>query len=168
MARNSLTRYGGGYEWDPFMSLHREMNRLFDDAYRGTAPAVRGRLAGQGGEMIKARINVSETDKELRVSAELPGVKQEDINVSLDDEVLTIRGEKKVEETSDKENYHFMERSYGSFQRSLRLPFAVQADQVHADFKDGVLTVTLPKSPQQDRSRKIEIGGQKPISQQPH
>jgi HSP20 family protein len=68
-------------------------------------------------------MNVSETDKDIRITAELPGVSQEDVDVKLDDDVLTIRGEKKFEQENEKENFHFVERSYGTFQRSLRLPF---------------------------------------------
>ena len=168
MARNALTPFGGAYrEWDPFFALHREMNRLFDDVYRGTgAPAGRGRSA-QSREMIDARINVSETEREFRVTAELPGVSQEDVDVSLDDDTLTIRGEKKFEQErgGEKENYHFVERSYGTFQRSLRLPYAVNPDEVKADFTNGVLTITVPKSAQQQRSRKIMIGEGRPGGQ---
>ena len=74
-------------------------------------------------------MNVSETDKEIRITAELPGVTEQDIEVSLDDDVLTIRGEKKFERKDDKENFHFVERSYGTFQRSLRLPYAVNSSR---------------------------------------
>jgi len=86
------------------------------------------------------------TENEVRICAELPGVRQDDVEVSMDDDVLTIRGEKKLERKDEKENYHFMERSYGTFQRSLRLPFPVDPNQVQADFNNGVLTVTLPQT----------------------
>ena len=94
MARNPLTpfRSGGGLlggGGDPFMSLHREMNRLFDDVFRGM-PAAGGAQGGTG-QFIQAQMNVSETDKEIRITAELPGVDQNDVDVSLDDDVLTIR-----------------------------------------------------------------------------
>jgi HSP20 family protein len=79
--------------------------------------------------------------------------------VSLDDDVLTIRGEKKFERIDDKENFHFVERSYGTFQRSLRLPYAVDSEQVLASFENGVLTVTVPKSGRQERSRRIQVQG---------
>jgi HSP20 family protein len=102
---------------------------------------------------------VSETDKEIRITAELPGVTEQDIDVSLDDDVLTIRGEKKFERKDDKENFHFVERSYGTFQRSLRLPFPVDPDQVQASFENGVLTVTVPKTGRQERSRRIQLQG---------
>ena len=124
------------------------MNRLFDDVFRGTGlPAATG-SQGQGdvGTFVNASMNVSETDKEIRITAELPGVTEQDIDVSLDDDVLTIRGEKKFERKDEKENFHFVERSYGTFQRSLRLPYRCRSEQVQASFENGVLTVTLPKT----------------------
>lgn len=163
MARNPLTPFrsslgmlGGN---DPFLSLHREMNRLFDDVLRGSSSTGQGGQGGSG-SFINAHMNVSETDKEVRLTAELPGVTEQDVDVSLDDDILTIRGEKKLERKDDNENFHFMERSYGTFQRSLRLPFPVNPDQVQARFDNGVLTVTLPKTAQQERSRRIRIQGQ--------
>ena len=162
MARNPMTPFrpgGGMFPGDPFLSLHREMNRLFDDVFRGAAlPAATG-SQGQGdvGNFVNASMNVSETDKELRITAELPGVTEQDIDVSLDDDVLTIRGEKKFERKDEKENFHFVERSYGTFQRSLRLPYAVDSEQVRASFENGVLTVTVPKTGRQERSRRIQV-----------
>jgi HSP20 family protein len=167
MARTQLSQFrpGGlterGLGEDPFMSLHREMNRLFDDVFRGVPTA--GSRGVPGGDFVTAHMDVSETENEVRICAELPDVSQDDVEVSLDDDVLTIRGEKKLERKNDKENYHFMERSYGTFQRSLRLPFPVDPDQVQADFNNDVLTVTLPKTKAQDRSRRIQIqGGSQP------
>jgi HSP20 family protein len=163
MARNPLTPSGFGTPGgsDPFLSLHREMNRLFDDVLRGTGlPAATGNQ-GQGrvGNFVNASMNVSETENEIRITAELLGVTEQDIDVSLDDDVLTIRGEKKFERTDDKENFHFVERSYGTFQRSLRLPFPVDSERVQASFENGVLTVTVPKTEQQERSRRIQVQG---------
>jgi HSP20 family protein len=165
MARNPLSpfRPGGpaerGYGEDPFMSLHREMNRLFDDVFRGSLIGSRGG-AGQGGShFVQAHMDVSETENEVRICAELPGVSQDNVDVTLDDDVLTIRGEKKLERKDEKENYHFVERSYGTFQRSLRLPFAVEPEQVKAEFNNGVLTVTVPKTQAQQRSHRIQIQG---------
>jgi HSP20 family protein len=160
MARNPLMPFrsgsgllGGG---DPFLSLHREMNRMFDDVLRGM-PVGSGQ--GGSGQFVQAHMNVSETDKDIRITAELPGVSENDVDVNLDDDVLTIRGEKKFEQEHEKENFHFVERSYGTFQRSLRLPFPVDPEQVKATFENGVLTVVLPKTAQQERSRKIQIQG---------
>jgi HSP20 family protein len=190
MARNPLYPFGAGgfgrVSGDPFMSLHREMNRLFDDAFRGMTPPGQGLGAqpglggqpGQGGPAapggqdvaqaglgqggfaqvaLVPHMDVSETDTELRIAAELPGVAEGDVEVMLHDDVLTIRGEKKFERADERENYHFVERSYGTFQRSLRIPWPVNPDEVQADFERGVLTVTLPKAKQEEKSRRIEV-----------
>jgi len=169
MARNPVSPYrsggllGGGL--DPLFSLHREMNRLFDEVMGG--PPVAGQGQSGAGNIINAHMNVSETEEEIRVSAELPGVSDDDIDVSLNEDVLTIRAEKKLERQDEKENFHFVERSYGTFQRSLRLPFPVDPDQVRASFEHGVLTVRLPKSAQQERTRRIQVQsgqGERPLS----
>ena len=176
MARYSLTPFGGrslfGGDLDPVMSLHREMNRLFDEVVRGPSLPAGGSGQGQAGVLagsfVNAHMNVSETEAEFRITVELAGVTEQDIDLSLENEVLTIRGEKRFEQTKggEKENFHFVERSYGTFQRSLRLPFAVNPDQVQARFENGVLTITLPKTAQQERSRRIQVqGGSKTIEQ---
>jgi HSP20 family protein len=159
MARNPLTPnrssglLGGGI--DPLFSLHRDMNRLFDEVMGSGVPYV-GAQGGQG-QIINAHMNVSETETEFRLEVELPGVRDEDIDVSLNDNVLTIRGEKRFERRDEKENFHFVERSYGTFQRSVQLPFPVNPEQVRASSDNGVLTVTLPKTAQQERSRRIQV-----------
>jgi HSP20 family protein len=151
---------GGG---DPFLALHRDVNRLFDDALRGT-PASRGRQQGSSGNIVHAHMNVSETEREIRITAELPGVTQDDVEVTLDDDVLTIRGEKRFGQRDEKESFHFVECSYGTFQRALRLPYPIDPEQVQAHFEHGLLTVTLPKTGRQERSRRIQVqsgrGGQ--------
>lgn len=158
MARNPLSPYRGGGLFgggaDPLFSLHREMNRLFDEVMGSGMPMQAGQGAGQ---ILNAQMNVSETESEIRIEAEMPGVSEQDIDVQLNDDVLTIRGEKRFERKDDKENYHFVERSFGTFQRSLRLPFAVDPEQVRASFENGVLTVTLPKSARAERTRKIQV-----------
>jgi len=167
MVQNALSPFGGSYGRDPFFSLQREMNRLFDDAFRGFGGMTTSNRQQAGG-IVEARMNVSETDKELRISAELPGVEEKDVEVTLDGDLLTIRGEKKFEQErgGDNESYHFVERSYGSFQRALQLPYAVKSDDVRAEFHNGVLTLILPKSEQQQRSRKIPIGAGRSTQQQ--
>ena len=162
MARNPLTPYRGGGllggGLDPLFSLHRDMNRLFDEVMGGGAPFATGQSGQVGqGQIITAQMSVSETENEIRVAAELPGVREEDIDVSLNDDLLTIRGEKRFERHDEKENFHFVERSFGTFQRSIRLPFRINPDQVQASFENGVLTVTLPKSAQQERTRRIQV-----------
>ena len=109
--------------------------------------------------LLAPHMDVSETDKELRLQAELPGVSESDIEVSLNEDVLTIRAEKKQERKEEREGVHFSERAFGTFQRSLRLPFQVNPDQVQARFENGVLSVILPKTQLQERSRRIQIQG---------
>jgi HSP20 family protein len=150
----SLLGTGGS---DPFLTLHREMNRLFDDVLHGGPVSSGGQGGSQGGVLLAPHMDVSETDKELRIQAELPGVSENDIDVSLHEDVLTIRAEKKQERKEEREGVHFSERAFGTFQRSLRLPFQVNPDQVQARFANGVLSVTLPKTQPQERSRRIQI-----------
>lgn len=150
----SLLGTGGS---DPFLTLHREMNRLFDDVLRGGPVSSGGQGGSQGGVLLAPHMDVSETDKELRIQAELPGVSENDIDVSLHEDVLTIRAEKKQERKEEREGVHFSERAFGTFQRSLRLPFQLNPDQVQARFENGVLSVTLPKTQPQERSRRIQI-----------
>jgi HSP20 family protein len=137
----------------PFLTLHREMNRLFDDVFNGfgSVPALAGRNFGWPNvEVVEAGA--------LRVSAELPGLDEKDVDVLVEDGVLTLKGEKRAE-TTDKER-GYSERSYGRFERSIALPFAVQEDKAEATFRNGVLTVTLPRAADApERRRRIAING---------
>ena len=144
---------------DPFLTLHREVNRLFDDVLRGSLMPSGGPGTSQAGALLTPHMDVSETERELRIQVELPGVSEQDIEVSLHEDVLTIRAEKKQERKEEREGVHFSERSFGTFQRSLRLPFQVNPDQVQARFANGVLSVTLPKTQVQQQSRRIQIQG---------
>jgi HSP20 family protein len=148
---------GRGEQNNPFLSLHREMNRLFDDFSRGfDLPMLSGdRFLDRA--MGWPNIEVTETDKEVKVTAELPGLDQKDVEVELAHGVLSIRGEKKTE-SEDKDRL-FSERYYGRFER--RIPVDdVEQDKVEASFKNGVLTVTLPKSPAaQQKVKRIAING---------
>ena len=152
----SLVGAGSG---DPFLALHREMNRLFDDALRGGVAQGGGQGGSQGGALLAPHMDVSETDKDVRIQAELPGVSEKDIEVSLNDDLLTIRAEKRQERREERQGVHVSERSFGTFQRSLRLPFPVSQDQVQATFENGVLSVTLPKAQPQERTRRIQVQG---------
>jgi HSP20 family protein len=136
-------------EVSPFLTLHREMNRLFDDVFNrfdAGMPSLFGPMASW------PSLEVNATDGGLRISAELPGLDPKDVEILVEGDVLTIRGEKKSE-TEDK-GRHFSERYYGRFERSLRLPFEVEDDKAEASFKNGVLTVTLPKSARMAESAK--------------
>ena len=146
-----------GEEFTPFLTLHREMNRLFDDFFRGfdLTPFGSDRFFDRG--MGWPRIEVSETDKEVKVTAEVPGLDEKGVQVELADGVLTIRGEKKTE-TEDKDRL-FSERYYGRFERRIPVD-EVEEDKVSASFKNGVLNVTLPKSAHaQKQVKRIAING---------
>jgi HSP20 family protein len=126
----------------PERSFEQRMNRLFEEAF--------GPLALPTGEALSVSgwtpsCDIYETDNEIVIKAELPGVKKEDAKVSIQDGVLSIIGERKFEEETKKENYLRVERSYGSFSRSFTLPTRVDPDKVAAEFTDGLLQVTLPK-----------------------
>jgi HSP20 family protein len=127
------------------MALQREMNRLFQEFNSGFDMAPWGGGEGAMGTWMP-RVNVSENEKEVVVSAELPGMEQKDIDVSLTRNTLTIKGEKKSETEEKDKNVFRRERVYGTFLRELELPTDVEPDKVDAEFKNGVLTVKLPKS----------------------
>jgi len=100
--------------------------------------------------------DISETEGEIIVKAELPGMNVEDIDITLTDGLLTVKGERKMEKEDKRKNYHRIERQFGSFSRSLNLGINVKADGIDAGYKDGVLTVTLPKA-EEDKPKKIEV-----------
>jgi len=142
----------------PFTGWPREVDRLFDDFFAGfQAPVLQGFGFGERGQ-FEPRVNLSETDKELHITAELPGVEEKDLDVSVTRDLLTIRGEKKHEHEEKGKDFHRIERSYGSFQRSIELPAEIDADRVQASFKQGVLNITLPKTERaQARTRRITV-----------
>jgi HSP20 family protein len=143
-------------ERDPFLSLHREVNRLFDDVFRGFdggLPSV-GRASSFGGNWPS--VEISDNDKEIRVTAEVPGMEEKDIEILLDDGVLTLRGEKRSE-TEDKDR-QFSERYYGHFERRIPLGYEIEEDSIDARFRNGVLSVTLPKTAKaQSQAKRIAI-----------
>ena len=145
---------------DPFMAFRREMNRVFDDTFRGFGlPSLVGQAFGRmPAGTLMPQIDVSETEHEIQVTAELPGIDEKDVEVILADDVLTIRGEKKAEHEQKDRDYHLMERSHGTFSRSLPLPFAADPSQVKAAFKNGVLTVTIQKPKEVlEKQHRIEV-----------
>jgi HSP20 family protein len=148
--------------WEPFGSIRRrgdffseltsmqqEMNRLFDEFFGESRAEI------AEGTWLPA-VDVSETEAEMVVRVELPGLSKENIELSLHDNVLTLKGEKKQEKKEEKENYHRVERSYGSFNRSLTLPADVDQSKIQATFKNGVLEIVLPKA-EEAKQKKIEV-----------
>ena len=122
-------------------NLHKEMGRLFGDL-----------LSSQDNEgntenaSWMPTVDISETENGFEIHAELPGVNESDVNVSLTDNLLTIKGEKRTEEKTDNKNFHRVERRYGSFQRSFTLPRQVNTAEIKAGFKDGILSLSIPKT----------------------
>jgi len=150
----SLVRWNPARElatWpSDLFGIQREMNRMFDGFFRSNqdedytlsswTPAV----------------DIAEHDDEYNVKVELPGVNKEDVKITLENNILTIRGEKKQEKETKKENYHRVERSYGSFQRSFTLPTTVKSDRIDAVYKDGILSISLPKA-EEAKPKQIEV-----------
>ena len=125
---------------NPFVSLQNEIDRLFENFSTGFP------LLGNGMTNVTLpSMDVSETDKDIEVTAELPGLEKKDVQINMADNVLTIRGEKKAEKEQKDKNYRLVERSYGSFERSIQLPEGVNADAIKATIDKGVLKVTVPK-----------------------
>ena len=149
-------------ENDPFLAMRREMNRLFDDVFGGFGlPTAFGPALRQ--MPVAPKIDVSETDNEIQVTAEMPGIDQNDVEVLLEDDRLIIRGEKKEEREDKDRNYHVRERVQGAFSRTLPLPFAPDPNQVKAEFRNGVMTITIPK-PQEVKQKQHRIEVQKDTS----
>lgn len=147
-----------GQDTNPVLDFRREVDRLFGDLFHGPFPSL-----GSGfglGRAVGAWPNVelSETDREIRITAEVPGMSEKDVELLLDGGVLTLRGERKSE-TEDKDR-GYSERYYGRFERRIALPSNIDEQGAKADFKDGVLSVTLPKSVDAERGRRIAINAE--------
>jgi HSP20 family protein len=140
-------------EQDPFLSLRQEWDRMFDEFFEGRALAP----WGQEWTGFAPSVDVVETDKEVKVTAELPGMEAEDVDVTVSHGTLTLKGEKKEEHEEEGEGYYRSERSYGSFQRSIPLPTTVETEQAEAAFEKGVLTVTFPKTVTEETGKKIAL-----------
>lgn len=141
--------------WEPlreFSTLQNEMNRLFNTVFDTPAPAGNGGLR----RWLPA-MDLVESGDHFVLRADLPGLSEEDVNIEVEDRVLTISGERKAEHEVDKDGFHRIERAFGSFSRSLTLPEGIDADAVQASFDRGVLEVRIPK-PEERKPRKISIG----------
>ncbi|MBI2619679.1 MAG: Hsp20/alpha crystallin family protein [Ignavibacteriales bacterium] len=146
----SLIRWNPARETERW-NMQREINRLFDSFFRG---GIQDEDFGLG--VWTPAVDIVEHENEYVVRVELPGISKEDVKIILESNVLTIRGERKQEKDVKEENYQRMERSYGSFQRSFTLPTTVKNDNIDASYKDGILTITLPKL-EEAKPKQIEV-----------
>jgi HSP20 family protein len=146
--RNALSRP----EISMFGSLQREIDRLFDDFTRSV-----GMYETQALNLVPS-VDVTENDKQIEIAVELPGLERKDVEIAVEDDLLTIRGEKKIEseQKDDKKNVHLAERSYGTFYRVLQLPAGVDPSSIKATMSNGVLKLTIPK-PAKSQPQKIEV-----------
>jgi HSP20 family protein len=148
--------------WRPFESLRREVDRLFDDfdggfwrsSFRMPSFDVAPVRRGQATFAAMPAVDVSETDKAYEITAELPGMDEKNVEVKLANGILTIKGEKQDEKEEKKKDYYMRERSFGSFERTFAVPDGVDSDKIEAGFRNGVLSVTLPKSVEAQKAEK--------------
>ena len=133
---------------NPLFNLHREIDKLFDHAFRGSVLSplkskIFSPLSTSG--LLKPQVDVGATDKEYSITVEVPGVSEKDVNIEVSNNTMTIRGEKKQEKEENNKNYYRVERSYGSFQRVLSLPEDVDQEEIKATFKNGILSIRMPR-----------------------
>jgi len=144
-------------ESDPFLAMQRRMNRLFNDFM---APLPGLLPYEEMGASFTPRVDVEEDEKEVRVTAKLPGMDARDIDISIHRDVLTLRGEKSSEHKEKKGQYHRIERLYGSFERQIPLGVEVDPEKAAAEYRNGVLTITLPKpAGEAAKIRRIDVEG---------
>ncbi len=141
--------------WDPFrdlMTLRDRMNRLFEDAVSTARSEERDLISSAWSPAV----DIYEDENQLVLTAEVPGIEDKDIEIKIEDNTLSIRGERKMEKETKEENYHRIERAYGSFYRSFSLPNYIDQENIRADHENGVLKITLPKKPEL-KPRKVRI-----------
>lgn len=157
-----------GHAWQPLETLRREIDRVFDSFHRGAWLSPFGRTEVETEPFWHRElslgavpaVDITETDKGYEITAELPGMDEKNVEVKFAEGMLTIKGEKHEEKEEKKKDYYLSERHYGSFQRSFRVPEGIDSDKIAANFKKGVLTVSLPKSAQAlKKEKKIAISG---------
>jgi HSP20 family protein len=143
--------------WEPFhnlVSIQDRMNRIFDEAFRGQRTGEEDDWA-LGGNWAPA-VDIYEQGDNIVLKAELPGIDAKDVDIRVENNVLSLRGERKFANEVKREDYHRVERAYGSFSRSFTLPNVVDTDRIKADYKDGVLQVTLPQK-EEAKPKQISI-----------
>ena len=144
---------------DPFVAMQQQMNRTFDEFFDRPGLEPFGAF-GEGWDVFSPRVDVVDTEKEIKVSVELPGMEEKDIDVALTQHSLTISGEKRHEKEEKGHNYLRSERSYGAFKRSIPLSSEVDGGKADAAFRNGVLTVTLPRKEKAETRKRIAIKAQ--------
>ena len=143
--------------WEPFrdlVGLQDRMNRVFGEAYRGAARTADDEWA-LGGSWAPA-VDIFEKDGNIVLTAELPGIETKDVDIKVENNVLTLQGERKFDKELQKDSFHRVERAYGSFTRSFTLPNVVDTEKIKAEFKDGVLKLTLPKR-EEAKPKQIQV-----------
>ncbi len=138
--------------WDPF----REMEEMFGQRGRGWLSKKRSGTTPFDDESWMPSVDISETDKSFLIKVEVPGIKRDDVKISIEDNTLTIRGERKEEKKEEGRKYHRMECSYGSFERQFMLPPNINQEKIDASFKDGVLALDLPKK-EVEKPKQVEV-----------
>jgi HSP20 family protein len=150
--REKPPAHEGGPASNPLVSLQRDINHVFEDFWRKVENGWTDGNAVMGA--LGANTDVTETDDSVEVSIELPGMTQDDIDISLSGGAMTVRGEKKIEHEEERKGVYMSERHYGAFHRTVPLPDGVDTDKAEAKFRNGVLTVTLPKTQEAQASIK--------------
>jgi HSP20 family protein len=147
--------------WDPFrdmVSMRNQMDRVMDEWLR----ASNNLESAENGNALRLALDVSENESDFIIKASVPGINPEDLDISFSDNMLTIKGEIHEEHTDENERFHLRERRVGQFMRTLSLPVAVNADNIDANYENGVLTLTLPKA-EETKPRKISVRSQEKL-----
>jgi HSP20 family protein len=142
-------------KWDPFrdlVTLQDRMNRLFEESVRNVRPGDEALSSA----LWSPAVDIYETDEEVVVKAELPEVNQKDIDIQVENNTLTLRGERKFVKDVKRENFHRVERAYGAFSRSFTLPSTVDQEKIRADYKDGILKISMPKR-EETKPKQIKV-----------
>jgi len=140
--------------WDPFrdlITLREKMNRLFEDTF-----AARGEEKDLMASTWTPSVDIYETENDVVLTAEIPGIEDKDIEIKIEDSTLSIKGERKLEKETKEENYHRIERAYGTFYRSFTIPHNVDQDKIQAEHENGVLKITMPRKPEL-KPQKVKI-----------
>ncbi|AMB43380.1 type III effector protein [Methylobacterium sp. AMS5] len=142
----------------PFLALYHDMNRLLE-VMPGAGAGTAGAADQLDAKILVPDITMTETERDVRITAEVPGAREADVEVMLDDDTVIIRAVKEIEHAEDRQSFQVRERLFGTFQRALALPFRVDPEQAEARVANGVLTITLPKSGAQRRTRRVQVRG---------